>query len=309
MRKWTFVLPLALLLGLLLWGCAGGPGQEEDGPALWFAGNIGDGADWNSDTRAVDRVPYQGDELSVDGLMSALLAGPDRDSGLVSPFPEGTRLLGWRLEQDGLLRVNLSGEYGRLEGIGLTLADYCITLTLSQLEGVERVSVAVNGNRLSDRYRQELSGEQVIFSGVEEEPVEVSATLYFPRSGGRGLGVERRVLQLTEDDVLAEIVTQVLIDGPESEDLSAVLPEGTQLRDLRLEDGVCLVDFSQELLTGMPEDEERQILLVYAIVNTLGNLNPVESVRLLVEGEPLTGYGVVALPGPLEPDFGLVGNP
>lgn len=302
------VLLFVLLLGMVLWGCADGQDREANGPVLWFAGDIGDEADWSSDTKAVDWVPYQGDELSVDGLMSALLAGPDRDSGLASPFPEGTRLLGWYLAQDGLLWVDLSNEYGGLEDIGLTLADYCITLTLSQLEGVEQVSVTVNGRLLSSRYRQELSGEQAIFSGVEEEPVEVSATLYFPRSGGRGLGVERRVLQLTEDDVLAEIVTQALIDGPESGDLSPFLPEGTELRGLRMEDGVCLVDFSQALVTGMPEDEEHQILLVYAIVNSLGNLNSVESVRLMVEGEPLTEYGVVTLPGALEPDFGLAGN-
>lgn len=308
MRKWAILLSLALLLGAVLWGCAGGQSWETAGPVLWFAGDIGNDDDWSSDTRAVAWVPYPGDELSVDGLMAALLAGPDRDSGLTSPFPEGARLLGWRLEENGLLWVDLSDEYGGLKDIGLTLADYCITLTLSQLEGVERVKITVNGRLLSSRYRQDLSGEQAIFSGVEEEPVEVSATLYFPRTGGRGLGVERRVFQLTEDDVLAEIVTRALMDGPEGDDLSNFLPEGTELRGLRMEDDVCLVDFSEQLLTGMPEEEERQTLLVYAIVNSLGNLSSVTSVRLLVEGEPLTSYGVVALPGPLEPDFGLVGS-
>lgn len=303
MKKRMIALSLTLLLGLLLWSCAVQPNQEEEGLMLWFAGDTGD---WSSDTRAVDSVPYQGGEPTVDGLMAALLAGPDKDSGLVSPFPAGVRLLGWQLDRDGLLWVDLSESYGSLTGIDLTLADYCIALTLGQLDGVERVSVTVSGRRLGYRYRQELSGDQVIFSGAEEKPVEKSVPLYFPRAAGRGLGIETRVFQLTEDDVLAEIVTRGLLAGPEDGTLAAVVPEGTELRSVRLEDGVCAVDFSGTFLSGMPEDETGQALVVYSIVNTLGNLDSVESVRLRVEGESLTRYGGILLPDPLEPDFGLV---
>lgn len=298
MRK-RVCLALAAML-VLLSGCSRRP-AEEPGLQLWFAG---DAEHWSSTTTAVATVTCTGEESTVDGLMAALLAGPPADSGLISPIPAGTRLLGWHLE-DGLLQIDLSGEYGRLTGIDLTLADYCITLTLSQLPQVERVSITVNGRPLSGRYRQELSGEQVIFSGAEEKPVEVTETLYFPRAAGRGLGVESRTFQLTEGEVPAEIVTQALLAGPETEELSPVIPEGTRLNALRLEDGVCTVDFSEEFLTGMPEEEELQIQVIYSIVDTLGNLDSVRSVCIQVEGETLPAYGSVVLPGPLEPDFGL----
>ena len=293
---------LALLLALS--GCAAAPGQEE-GPVLWFTGDL---SDWeNSSYSAMDTVSYGGD-LSVEAMMNALLAGPDRDSGLTSPFPAGTRLLGWKLDADGLLWVDLSDDYGSLAGIRLTLADYCITMTLSQLTGVERVSVTVSGRQLSYRYRQELEPGQVVLSGAEERPVEKSAVLYFPRAAGRGLGFETRVFQVTEDDVFADVVTRALLDGPREEELTSVIPEGTQLISAKVEDGVCVLDFSKELLDGMPEGAEGQTMLIYSIVNTLGNLESVDAVRFQVEGEDLTAYGAVELPGPLEPDFGLVGN-
>ena len=293
---------LALLLALS--GCAAAPGQEE-GPVLWFTGVL---SDWeNSSYSAMDTVSYGGD-LSVEAMMNALLAGPDRDSGLTSPFPAGTRLLGWKLDADGLLWVDLSDDYGSLAGIRLTLADYCITMTLSQLTGVERVSVTVSGRQLSYRYRQELEPGQVVLSGAEERPVEKSAVLYFPRAAGRGLGFETRVFQVTEDDVFADVVTRALLDGPREEELTFVIPEGTQLISAKVEDGVCVLDFSKELLDGMPEEAEGQTMLIYSIVNTLGNLESVGAVRFQVEGEDLTAYGAVELPGPLEPDFGLVGN-
>ena len=245
----------------------------------------------------------------ADGeLLDALLDGPPLDSGLRSPFPAGTRLLGWQLDQDGLLWVDLSESYGSLTGIGLTLADYCLTFTLCQLEEVERVSITVSGRTISYRYRQELDPSQAVLSGVEETPVEVSAVLYFPRAGGRGLGFESRTFQLTEQDTLVDVVAGALLGGPEDSDLTRVIPESVQLYSATLEDGVCILDFSQSLLDDMPSQADRQTLLVYSIVNTLGNLESVDSVLFQVEGAPLSSYGAVKLSAPLAPDFGLVGN-
>lgn len=297
--------PALLALLLALAACAPSP-EAGTGPVLWFANDL---SDWDSSSRheALSSVPYRG-EMTVDALLDALLDGPAADSGLLSPFPAGTRLLGWQLDEDGLLWVDLSESYGSLTGIALTVADYCITLTLGQLEGVERVSVTVSGRTISYRYWQEMSPSQAVLSGVEETPVEVSAVLYFPRSGGRGLGFESRTLQLTEADTLVAAVAAALLEGPGDSALTTVIPEGTQLRAATLEDGVCVVDFSQALLDGMPASPEQQALLVYSIVNTLGNLDAVVSVRIQVEGADLAAYGAVDLSAPLEPDFGLVGN-
>lgn len=301
MKKTLLAAVPALLAALLLWSCTPQTG-EEPSVLLWFAGNT---AEWSSDTRAVDSIPYGGQELTVDGLMTALLAGPPQDSHLHSPFPAGTCVQDWQLDQSGLLRLDLSGEYAVLAGLELTVADYCIALTLSQLPGVECVSITADGRQISRRYRQELSGGQVILSGAEEEPVELSADLYFPRTAGRGLGLETRIFHLTEGEMVAEAVTLALLGGPRVEELSPVIPVGTQLLSVKLEDGVCTLDFSGEFLSGMPESEEGQLLVIYAIADTLGNLDTVDSVVLQAEGETLTEYGSVVLPEPLEPDFGL----
>lgn len=216
-------------------------------------------------------------------------------------------LLGWKLEDGGLF-LDLSGEYAALEGVELTLADYCITMTMEQLEGVETVYITADGRPLSGRYRQSLNSGQVLLSGAEEQPVEVSAVLYFPRAVGRGLGVENRRFQMTEDDVPVEVVTQALLEGPRSSQLVSLIPQGTQLRSVELEDGVCRVDLSAAMVEEMPRDEDSQTLIIYSLVDTLGNLESVESVVLLVEGQQLERYGSVVLAEGLEPDFGLAGD-
>lgn len=298
MKRLAAVLAAALAAAFLA-GCSAS--DAAGGTVLWFAG---DTAEWNSTTTAVVPAPYRGEVDSVDGLMEALLAGPPANQEMYSPIPEGTRLLGWQLE-DGLLWVDLSDQYARLTGFELTLADYCIALTLSQVEGVERVSITSSGANLSYRQYGELERSQVIFSGVEEEPVEVTAALYFPRAAGRGLGFETRVFLLMENETLEERVAQALADGPESRSLSAALPEGAALLGVRMEDGICYADFSAAFVSAAPEDEERQANVIYSVVNTLGNLPGVEAVRILVEGEALDYYGALSLPAPMVPDFGL----
>jgi len=286
---------------LLLSACAAKPQME--GPQLWYAGDV---SEWDASSTALGSVPYTG-ELEVEPMIQALFSAPEQQDRLYSPFPEGTRLLGWTLENGSLL-VDLSKEYGTLKGFELTAANYCLTLTLCELPQVERVSISVEGEPLGSDYWTELEVEQAMLSGAEERPVEVSADLYFPRAVGRGLGVEARVFHLTEGDVLAEAVMLALLSGPEDEEFSSAIPEGTQLLSLRLEDGVCRVDLSHVLLDGLPEGQEAPTLLVYSIVNTLGNLSSVDSVSLLVEGEPLTRLGDMEIPERLEPDFGLAGR-
>lgn len=304
MKKRMYGLLWAGLSLFLLCSCAAPSAEEESGPVLWFSG---DTSVWTDATTAVDTAPYHG-ELTVPGLMEGLLSGPPAGSELLSSIPEGTSLLDWSMDGSGLLRVDLSEEYAALTGLELTLADYCITMTMEQLPQVNAVTITVNGATLEQRSRQRFSGEQAILTGAEEQPVEMVAALYFPRSGGRGLGIEHRTFLVTEDDILVEIVTRALLEGPTTAGLTSIIPQDTGLISARLEDGVCRVDFTSELVEQMPEDEDGQILVLYSITDTLGNLDQVDSVVLRVEGEELTRYGTVAFGGVLEPDFGLAGS-
>ena len=166
MRKALYLL-LAILVCLgLVSACA----EEEAAPSgrlLWF---VSDQSMQEVPTAALASQPYQG-ESSIPALLEALLEGPEAGSGLVSAIPSGTRLLGWSIE-NGVAYVDLSQPYGDLVGVDLTLADYSIALTLAQLEEVDGVVITVNGSRPPDREGRILRRDDVVFSGVEEEPVE-----------------------------------------------------------------------------------------------------------------------------------------
>lgn len=95
-------------------------------------------------------------------LISALLSGPTQDD-LRSPFPEGLALRSCKLE-DGVLQVDFSEQYGGLANLALTLADYCLVLTVCQLEQVERVEITCAGRPLIQRSHQSLSQQDVLLA-------------------------------------------------------------------------------------------------------------------------------------------------
>lgn len=289
-------LPLVAALLLALSACA--PKEADAGGIrLWFSDPE------RTMGKVVATEAFTG-EATVDALMDALLRGPELET-LANPIPSGTRLLSWSL-RDGLLCLDLSAPYGELSGVSLTLADYCITLTLCQLDRVEQVSITVDGVQLPQRSRQILTPEDVIFTGTEEEPRQITAVLYFPRALGKGLGFEARELTLTEDDDLYRTIAQNLMAGPQDPDLHTLLPAGAELLGITLDDGICYVNFSGDFLTSAPAAAVEQNLLLYSIVDTMGNLSTVTAVQLLVEGERLPEFGGQDTSHPLEPDFGLL---
>ena len=294
MKKRCICLAAALLLLALLAACAPRAETAGDGLRLWFA--VPGDRQSREVAAALDSAFYTGEE-SVPALLAALLAGPPQGSELVSLIPSGTQLLSWSVESR-TARVELSGGYAQLSGIDRTIADYCVTLTLSQLPGVDRVELSTG-----DGDGRMLRTGDVIFSGAEEEPVDVPASLYFRRTGSASLDFELRVFRLTEDETPARAVLEALITGPQDEGLVGLLPQELTVRYAWVDDGICFADLSDALLTAMPDSPEEQELVISSIVDTLCSLDTVNQVQLLVEGEPLMSYGGMDLSGPLLPSL------
>lgn len=146
-----------LILALFLSACGRTEPEETEGPVLWFCASSEE-----NHGPALATQPYEG-ELQPEALLTALLAGPSQE-GLRSPFPRGVALVQcqWDEERPGILLVNLSEQYDALADVSLTLADYCIVLTLSQAENVEGVEISTQGYHASYRSHQLLSPEEAV---------------------------------------------------------------------------------------------------------------------------------------------------
>ena len=146
---------LLLFVLLILPGCTGG--RSSDGYQLYFRTD----PETSTHGAAISSQSYSGQgEPGVEELFAALMNGPTQ-KGLVSPFPQGVTLVSWELS-DGLLTLNLSEQYGGLADVSLTLADYCLVLTMSQLAGVESVQIQSDGHTYHSRSHQSMTAQEAI---------------------------------------------------------------------------------------------------------------------------------------------------
>lgn len=311
MRNWgcSVVIKKRMLLALMTLGLGAGLlgctlGQEElqeEELLLYFAApesKIG-GA-------AVESEPYDSqDTPSVESLVTALLAGPQEDSDLTSVIPNGVELISWSLE-DYWLELELSEEYSTLSGVDLTVADYCLTLTLCQLEEVNGVSILVNHETIIGRSIQEMVPEDIILSGAEDESVYLNVVLWFPNESLQGLSVETREISLTQKDNVAEVILEALLEGPSYGDRLDIGPEDTSLLSATVDNDVCLVDLSEEFMeeNGI---NAKALLNIYSIANTLCGTEyaTIDQVLFFVEGEPLDYYGAINLSDGITPLYEL----
>ena len=293
-KRWIAI----ALLTVLLMGIGGAIGkvgvrQESGGSAyaLYFVERDLRSADGGDALRSEERTLEDTEELAA-ALVAELLKGP-ADPTLKSPFPKGTALLS--AEQKGTeLRVDLSAAYSTLSGVGLSLADYAITLTLTQLPDVARVRITVAGRELDYRSRQVFLARDILTVPKEDVVGTVDTSLYFVNGDG-ALTAEARTLNLYEGDTQVSAVVRALENGPETKGLSGVLPEGFKVRKVWLEEEICYVSLSSALLEGQPEPETLS-QAVLALEQSLLSLESVEEVRFLVDGELADTYGPIDLP-------------
>ena len=295
-RRLSLTAALVLLLSLLC-ACAAQHAQEmdENGYELYFLSDPNSAGGGDAIRAQEKRLVLDGameTEDCVRALLEALLAGPDEPL-LSSPIPGGTALKSLKVS-GRRAQIDLSAQYARLTGIDLSLADYCITLTLTQLPDVARVRITVAGRDLDYRSRQVFLARDILTVPKEDVVGTVDASLYFVNGDG-ALTAEARTLNLYEGDTQVSAVVRALENGPETKGLSAVLPEGFKVRKVWLEEEICYVSLSSALLEGQPEPETLS-QAVLALEQSLLSLESVEEVRFLVDGELADTYGPIDLP-------------
>ena len=282
--------PLVLLLTLLLLtplaaSCAKRAQQsDESGYALYYLADADSAG--GGDAIAAAQTRYEPDETPsteecARALVERLLTQPE-EAALHPPVPDGTALQSLVIS-GRRARLDFSAQYGRLSGIELSLADYCITLTLTQLPDVNAVSITANGRELPYRRMQVLLAEDTLLLSRESGLRPITVSLYFYDASSGELRAEQQTLALYEGQTRVNAVLEALAQGPEDDALQTLLPEDFSVLSSRIEDGVCYVNLAGD--APLPEDWAQRELLFDAIEYSLLSIGGVKQVQLLVEGE------------------------
>lgn len=305
---------LFLLLGVLLAGCSWTvPWQTPDLPPFMdrLLENILPEEEAPAGGTLIYRISVSADEgrqdlirteslllpeeavSEIDGVL-ALFSAPSQRTDLVCALPEGTSVTGWTQESRAVT-LEFSSEFLSAAPMDQTLAAFCAALTLCELDGVETVTVTAGGQTLFSN----LVPEDALLSDEDTDPYVRQLRLYFADSQGRYLVSEYHTLTLDEDSSPERYVVEELLRGPNSSDLKSSIPAGTTLVSCATVDGVCVVNLSSEFYENRTQTALGERLAVYSIVNSLTALSGVDSVNLLVEGQPADPYVYRSLAEPM----------
>ena len=114
-----------------------------------------------------------------------------------------------------------------------------------------------------------------------EQLRETTVTLYFPNSNNTELKNEGKLIDsatLLQNPY--KTLVELLIEGPKSQNLNKVFPENTQILDATLENNCVVLNFSEDLINF--NDDTQKYNIINSLLNTLSNLNEVNSIKILV---------------------------
>lgn len=299
MKKALFILVTVLLL--VVCACVSAPQTEQEGvprPIYFLApsGTAHGGDALRCSEEYLDlREGATTTEIAV-AVVERLLKG-SQNGALISPFPPETTLISLTI-RNGRANVDLGG-ISLLEGIELTLADYCLTLSLAAIEGIDSVSITSNGRPMIQQPRRVFYPYDVILSSEDSDVQQVQVTLYFLNANGTLTG-EKRTLDIYEGETQSAVLLAALFAGPKNSELSRVIPEGFAVSSVKTEDGICLLHLPPQAIQALPEDEYTQSLILWSLTESLYSLDYIHGIRLLVDGEELEYFGSVPVSGVTE---------
>lgn len=120
---------------------------------------------------------------------------------------------------------------------------------------------------------------------TDEQMRQTIVTLYYQNKETKELMPEGRTIdskELLSDPYVT--LMKLLIEGPKSENLQSAIPEGTRVIKAELKGDILYLDLSKEFIDNHEGGEEAENLTIYSIVNTVTELNEVNSVKILING-------------------------
>lgn len=144
---------------------------------------------------------------------------------------------------------------------------------------INNITISKNESYLNYIPQEEISDEQL---------QETSISLYFLNPETNQLKSEGKLVNA--NDLLQnpyKFIVQKLIEGPSDKSLINVFPDNTRLIDASLQNTCVTLNFSDDLLKF--KDDAQKFNIINSILNSLAQLNEVNSIKILINNEPHQG--------------------
>lgn len=276
-KKSLVLMVCIMLLGaFLLSGC--GTDEVSDGFKLYYI---------KSDKTGLYPVMYQMLNTDTDSCVYEVLKALSEDQDKV----EYMKTISTDIQvtdfyiSGGNLYLYFNRAYSDMEVLKEVLVRAALVRTLTQIEGVDSVSIYVSGKPLEEADGTTvgpMTAASFVGDFSKEALLSTKLVLYYATFDGKYLSAESRDVFYTSNSTLEHIVVDQLMSGTDNSNLLTTMPADLRMLSINTTGGVCYVNFNESFLNSVPDVTNN--VVVYSIVNSLTELQNVESVVITVNG-------------------------
>lgn len=195
---------------------------------------------------------------------------------------------------ENIAKINFTDSFYTLSESKRVLCIAGMVYTLTELDFLRNVYFYVDNEPVvnsvgeaSERYnRNNVANNPSLDPEKRDRQLVV---LYFTDARQRGLLREDRSIEIKQSQTTEYQIVEQIIQGPLDSSLVPTVSADIKIRDIKTEEGICYVNLSADVTSRHTSVASEQIA-VYSIVNSLTELDYVNKVQFLVEGEKINEY-------------------
>ena len=162
------------------------------------------------------------------------------------------------------------------------LANGALCQTLFQLSDLQNITIRILSENEEVIMENTFTRDSFYFYGNEDEHVNIrQLTIYYPNKEGNALTRGTVKVRQEKDKTIEEQIVSVLASR-------GVIPSNTTVNTIYCSSGVCYIDFGKTFMEGFPSTEGK--LIIYSLVNSITEINGIDALYILVNGEPISNY-------------------
>lgn len=288
MKRWKQSGIFLLIMLLTLAGLAGCNSKKETntGYTMFYL---------NKQKTKIVSKSYDPDASDTVGLIEEFIDQMSKSTDDVDYqklFPDDVQIERYEYT-DHQLYLYFNKAYSEIPATQEVLCRGAVVHNMMQIPDVEGVSFYVNNLPLTDANNKEvgiLTNDSFVENPGEKinNIQEANLTLYFASMTGDGLVRETQHVYYSSNTSIEKLIMERLLDEPKSSNAKSAIPSTTELVSVSVMDGVCLVNLGDGFLTQNFEIKED--VIIYSIVDSLTELDTINTVQIAVNGKTNITY-------------------
>jgi germination protein M len=261
----------------------------------------------NPATRTIESeviyIEYKEEDKIIETTMQIFNTEP-QNINLSTAANDNIEVKSLEILSDDVALVQFSNSYFGMNNIEELFYKAALVWTLTSLDFINSVSFDIEGIENSQRGAYEfinLDRSNVLInpSIASQKSSWRSIKLYFKHPTKNYLVSEHRIISVNPLQPIESYIVKHLIEGPTEDKLARTVTSEAQILEVSTEEGICFVNLSSEFVSRRNIGPYQDIIAIYSIVNSLTELENVNSVQFLIDSEKVEYFGNVNILMPI----------